>query len=86
MKQEVQNVQLRHLLNLIKELIEQIYLDIMDSHNLLYMVETLMTFESSLYQYCQGDYIVHLNTIFFIIEKATLRFFESNLLLNILKK
>ena len=86
LKTQVKTLQLRHLLTLIKEMIESIYLNIMDSHNLFYLIDTLLEFESSLFEYAEGDYSIYIETLFYILKESINILFKADLLLKTLKK
>lgn len=86
LKTEIKSLQLRHLLKLIKQLTELIYIPEMDPHNLAYMVEILLEFEEALFDHCTGDYLEEIETLFFLLTKSLRILFQFDILSRILPK
>ena len=86
LKGEIKSLQLRHLLKLIKQLTELIYIQEMDPHNLCYMIEILLEFEDALFTHCSGDYFEEIETLFFLLTKSLKILFRFDILGKILPK
>ena len=86
MESKIEELQLENLLNLIRELVDQLSLAIMDSNNLVYLVDTLLSFEQALFQSSSSVPLKFLQTLFLILEKSSSNLLASGLLLKALKR
>ena len=83
---KIQNLQLKNLLKVIKELSEQLSLSIMDSQNILYLIETLLDFETILSIKTNEDYSILLKCLFHLVKQSVPNLHETKYLIIILKK
>ena len=71
---------------MIKDLVEQLNLTIMDSQNIIYLIETLLDFETILSIKTTQDYSGLIQNLFYLVKASVSNLMDSKLLLNVLKK
>lgn len=83
---EADSLEVADLVRLVKELVEQLSLVIMDPHNVLYLLDTLLLFEATLYDRAACEYQAILAAIFQIIRRSLSNLLAAKLLLKALKQ